>query len=282
MILNQNIMKKAILLLASITLLSCTTAETDILQADNMKPAGNASKTIDPAIGYDSPYDISKFGRDMIYKFEHATPFQIKIKAYVGLAYVDDSSSGTPYYMGADLSNGNYPLLYNLNLKYGNTIATDELILPFASNGFGVDSMIGHLPIAGIGPNIYPQNIALSFSSSGATPEELELLYRAGKIYYMSYEIIDSANNLVANGFVNSGFPSGIGSFGTLPSNWSQVGFDTNFNRELIAASNSKEIVVTDDLSSFGSTVPFTYLGNNYEVRMFSDPNIVVFQVYQN
>jgi len=275
-------MKKTILLLASLLLISCNTSETDILNENNLEKAENSSKTVDPNTGYESPYDISQFGRDIIYKFEHNTPFQIKIKAYVGLAYVDDSNPGTPYYMGADLSNGQYPALYNLSLKYGNTIASDELVLPIASNGFGVDSTIGHFPISGLGPNTFPQNIAFSFSTSGATPEELQLLYRAGKIYYMSYEILDAANNLVTSGFVNSGFPSGIGSFGTLPPNWSHVGYDTNFNRELIVASNSKEIVVTDDLTSFGSVVPFTQGINNYEIRMFSDPNVFVFRVYPN
>jgi hypothetical protein len=275
-------MKKTIVLLTSLLLISCSTSETEILNESNSKQSANSSKTIDPVIAYESPYDISRFDRDMIYKFEHITPFQIKIKAHVGLAYIDDSNPGSPDYLGFDLSNGHYPLLYSSSLKYGNTIASDELILPIASNGFGVDSMIGHFPISGLGPNTYPQNIAFSFSTSGATIEELKLLYRAGKIYYMSYEIFDKSNNPVASGYVNSGFPSGIGSFGTLPSNWSHVGYDTNFSRELISETNSKEIVVTDDLTGFGSVVPFIYNGNSYQVKMFSDPNIVVFGVYPN
>lgn len=282
LILNQNIMKKTIVLLVSVLLLSCSTSETDILHDNETKSTGNSSKTIDPLLAYESPYDIAGVGRNVIYKFEHSTPFQIKIKAHVGLAYTEDSSPHYPDYMGFNLDNGQYPLLYDSNLKYGNTIASDELILPIASNGFGVDSMIGHFPISGLGPNIFPQNIAFSFSASGATTEELELLYRVGKIYYMSYEILDAGNNPVTSGYVNSGFPSGIGSFGTLPSNWSHVGYDTNFTRELISENNSKEIVVTDDLTSFGSVVPFSYGGNNYQVKMFSDPNIVVFGVYPN
>jgi|GEM_PF-6626120 len=277
-------MKKTIVLLTSLLLLSCSTSETSLLNDNNtqLNSKGNSAKTVDPQVGYESPYDISRFGTDMIYKFENVTPFQIKIKAYVGLAYYDSSNPSSPDYMGADLSNGYYPLLYSSSLKYGNTIVSDELILPISSNGFGVDSTIGHFPISPISPNVFPQNIAFSFITSGATDKELDLLYKAGKIYYMSYEVLDASNNLITNGFINSGFKPGIGSFGILPSNWSHLGYDANFGRELISENNTNEIVVTDDLSSFGSVVDFAYGGSNYQLKMYSYPDVVAFGAYTN
>lgn len=283
LILNQNILKKTILLLTSLLLMSCSVSETDMLNDGDAKLTnGNLAKTTDPQIGYQSPFDISQIGRNIVYKFEHATPFQIKLKAYVGLAYYDDNNPNSPDYMGYDLSNGHYPLLYNSNLKYGNTIAADAIVLPASSNGFGVDSTIGHFPISNIGPNVYPQNLAFSFNNSGATTEELDLLYNVGKIYYIEYEVLDANNNSVTTGFVNSGFTAGIGSFGTLPSNWSHRGYDATFNRELISENNSKEIVVTDDQTSFGSVINFAYGGNNYQVKMTTEQNIVVFGVDAN
>ncbi|KFF12680.1 hypothetical protein N6B72_21110 [Chryseobacterium soli] len=277
-------MKKTIVLLTSLLLLSCSTSETSLLNDNNtqLNSKGNSAKTVDPQVGYESPYDISRFGTDMIYKFENVTPFQIKIKAYVGLAYYDSSNPTSPDYMGVDLSNGYYPLLYSSSLKYGNTIVSDELILPISSNGFGVDSTIGHFPISPISPNVFPQNIAFSFITSGATDKELDLLYKAGKIYYMSYEVLDASNNLITNGFINSGFKPGIGSFGILPSNWAHLSYDANFGRELISENNTNEIVVTDDLTSFGSVVDFAYGGSNYQLKMYSYPDVVAFGAYTN
>lgn len=278
-------MKKTIVLLTSLLLISCSTSETSLLNDNNAELSsnkGNSAKTIDPQVEYESPYDISRFGHDMTYKFENVTPFKIKIKAYVGLAYYDSSNPSSPDYMGFDLSNGHYPLLYSSSLKYGNTIVSDELILPTFSNGFGVDSTIGHFPISPIGPNVFPQNLAFSFISSGATDKELDLLYNAGKIYYMSYEVLDASNNLITNGFINSGFKAGIGSFGILPSNWSHLSYDANFGRELISENSSNEIVVTDDLTSFGSVVDFAYGGNNYQLKMYSYPDVVAFGAYTN
>lgn len=280
-------MKKTIVFLTSLLLISCSTSETNLLNDSNTElnsKKENSGKTIDPQVGYTSQYNISLFGEKIRYTFVNTSPFQIKIKAYVGLAYYDSGNPISHDYMGFNLDDGNYPLLYSSNVIYGNTILSDELILPAAPNGsgFNVDSMIGHFPISNIGPNVFPQNIAFSFNSSGATNEELKLLYNAGKIYYISYEVVDVNNNTVANGFLNSGFPAGIGSFGTLPSNWSHITYDANFNRELISENNSKEIVVTDDQTSFGSVANFPYSGSNYQLRMHSYPDIVVLEVYPN
>lgn len=280
-------MKKTIVLLTSLLLISCNTPETNLLNDNNTElnsKKENSAKTLDPQLGYRSPYDIAGVGRNVGYQFENMTPFQIKIKAHVGLAYYDSGNPISHDYMGFNLDNGQYPLLYSSNVIYGNTIASDDLILPASSNGvaFMVNSMIGHFPISNLGPNVFPQNIAFSFNTSGATNEELKLLYKAGKIYYISYEVLDVNNNLVTNGSLNSGFPAGIGSFGTLPPNWSHLTYDINTNRELISENNSKEIVVTDDQTSFGSVANFTSSGSNYQLKMYSYPNIVVFEVLPN
>src|SRR5690606_19218292 len=95
---------------------------------ENTEPQ-NSVKTIDPAIGYFSKYDISSLGlpnSPLHELINNTSTLNYTVTAYLGLAY-DDGNPSSPMYYGHDLSNGNYPNFYMGSNKYGNVVATYPL-----------------------------------------------------------------------------------------------------------------------------------------------------------
>jgi len=105
------------------------------------------SPFLNPGSGYQSPWDIW-FRNDPFtpgYTFSnrggggHTSPLKLEIIPWVGLAYFDDNDDGDytdlnlvqPGNNGivADLTNGNYPLLYAHNQEVGNFIPGDAITL---------------------------------------------------------------------------------------------------------------------------------------------------------
>lgn len=266
-------MKKSIIALMGLfTLVACS--EDVYQEADKMSENGaventepqNSIKTTDPTIGYNSPYNFG--APDPIHKILNATNFELRMTAYIGLAY-DDSNTSPMYFGMFNLASGVYPNLFAGSIKYGNVVSSDVYTL------MPNDVRYCYYGSAPMTPNpISPQPTDFNFTFSGITAQEIDLLRQYGKIYYIDYEIYDpTIASVIASGSLSSGFVPNIGSFGTLPGNWQPIGNDVIHSRELLSEMGSREIVVTENVGA-GDFPSQVSIGAN-TLSMFTDPGVV-------
>lgn len=278
-------MKKSIIALMGLfTLVACS--EDAYQEADKMSENGtventepqNSVKTIDPAIGYFSKYDISSLGlpnSPLHELINNTSTLSYTVTAYLGLAY-DDGNPSSPMYYGRDLSNGDYPNFYMGSNKYGNVVATNPLDVSMSTTLTGQWGSVPVLPKT-IPPGLYEFNYTLS---SIADPNEIKLMNEYGKVYYYFIEV-NNGTTPVTSFWLNSGFIPNIGTFAGMPGNWNLVGFDAMFSRELISEAGSREIVVTENMSAgdFPSAHSFVYSGVTYTMTSTTDPNGVYLEL---
>lgn len=176
------------------------------------------SPFLNPGSGYQSPWDIW-FRNDPFtpgYTFSnrggggHTSPLKLEIIPWVGLAYFDDNDDGDytdlnlvqPGNNGivADLTNGNYPLLYAHNQEVGNFIPGDAITLDGSNIDESELTIVSdpaatpdeHLLVNAV--NKHPSgynNLNKVFSFSSATPQEQDLLMKYGKVFYYEVRITE-------------------------------------------------------------------------------------------
>ncbi len=192
---------------------------------------------INPGYGYQSPWDIWFRNHPFtpIYSFSnrggggHTSPLKLEIIPYVGLAYFDDNDDGnyTDLYLAqqtggsgivANMNNGNYPTLFFNNQEVGNLVAADPITLDGTSideseltiasdPSLTTDEHLLMNPANKHASGFNNLNKVFSFTSSGLTPQEEDLLMKYGKVFYYEVRITESATGIPVG---TAGNPNGF------------------------------------------------------------------------
>ena len=179
-----------------------------------------------PGENYFSPWDI-KYRHEVIPTYtimntvgsEHFSIFELHITPYIGLAYYDGVNDGryhdayqasiNPPALIADLTNGNYPNLYQMGNEIGELIPAKPIVLDGSSidhSEVSISSYADHCPVnphtPGSSPGWNPHDRYFDISHI-ATPQEQTLLAAYGKVFFYEYSIIlKSTGAVVGNGYI--------------------------------------------------------------------------------
>lgn len=179
-----------------------------------------------PGDNYYSPWDI-KYRNDVIPTYtimnhtagEGYSIFELHLTPYIGLAYYDGVNDGqyhdayqaslTPPALIADLTNGNYPNLYQNGNEIGELIPAKPIVLDGSSinhSEVSISSYADHCPVnphtPGSSPGWNPEDRFFDISGA-ATPQEQDVLARYGKVFFYEYRVILKSNgSVVGNGFI--------------------------------------------------------------------------------
>lgn len=177
-------------------------------------------------INYFSPWDI-KFRNEVIptYTISNTTGgeglsiFELHLTPYIGLAYYDGVNDGhyhdsymasiNPPALIADLTNGNYPNLYQTGNEIGELIPAKPIILDgstLENSEVSISSNADHCPVnphtPGSSSGWNPKDRYFDISST-ATQFEQDLLAAYGKVFFYEYRVILKSNgSVVGNGFI--------------------------------------------------------------------------------
>ncbi len=160
---------------------------------------------------YASPWDIwyrQEFRKQPSYiiangNAEDITPLDLRVTPIVGLAYYDGVTDGlyhdvaNPLNPPIDLSNGNYPNLYDGVNEVGMLVRGDTFFVnayPSPSHSIRMESQTDHLPRPGVNP-AYP-GITQGFTFPGLTNAETQLLAEFGKVFWYQVEVFHKNNNV--------------------------------------------------------------------------------------
>jgi len=234
-------MKKLLFLLGGVVTLTACSSDTvfDEQGTDEELPMGTNSFNPDnpghydpgsilngPGDNYYSPWDI-KYRNDVIPTYtimnhtagEGYSIFELHLTPYIGLAYYDGVNDGqyhdayqaslTPPALIADLTNGNYPNLYQNGNEIGELIPAKPIVLDGSSinhSEVSISSYADHCPVnphaPGSSPGWNPEDRFFDISGA-ATPQEQAVLARYGKVFFYEYRVILKSNgNVVGNGFI--------------------------------------------------------------------------------
>jgi len=179
-----------------------------------------------PGENYFSPWDI-KYRHEVIPTYtimntvgsEHFSIFELHLTPYIGLAYYDGINDGryhdayqasiNPPALIADLTNGNYPNLYQMGNEIGELIPAKPIVLDGSSidhSEVSISSYADHCPVnphtPGSSPGWNPHDRYFDISHI-ATPQEQNLLAAYGKVFFYEYSVIlKSTGAVVGNGYI--------------------------------------------------------------------------------
>lgn len=149
-------------------------------------------------INYVSPWDVwARKDYNVTYGFRNGAEnsiYELEFTAYIGLAYFDDTDDGLyrdpdqGFALVADLTNGNYPNLYQNNQEIGNLIAAVPIVLDgttLIESELTIGENGNHCPVTGGGLMPWnPNNEFFDIASNGATSQEVQLLAAYGKVFF--------------------------------------------------------------------------------------------------
>jgi len=129
---------------------------------------------------------------------EFNSPYNLRVRALVGLAYFDgnndgiydDLNTGASY----NLALGNYPTLYANNQEVGNLVYNTNpfVVNAYPATGSSIRMEDGILHLAdGSTPVYLPPNVSDIFLFQNLTGPERTLLYQYGKVFFYEVEVID-------------------------------------------------------------------------------------------
>lgn len=268
--------KTTLLLFGLFTLFACS--EDDVQDMDNQ--ISEDAQGVDPptvpvvvADEYYSPYDSTIAGSPIQYFIHNNSPLIIELTPMIGLAYFDGMDNGlynhSSFSSPIDLSNGDYPNLYNRGTEYLNLIQGEPILV--GANGHLSGAPFHHCPLINMG------GVYFDISTSGATSEESALLQDFGKVYYYRFKLIDPSNNLYFNtpgseGELRLQFKQ------TNPKTpWIDLNVSSIFSDNYFYNNSSLEIVA--DSSNTPSETYFNYIGVDYTIKYFSEAGAVFFTI---
>lgn len=221
--------------------------------------------TVDPAIGYESPFDYPDFS-GVSYGFKNGTDLDFELEAYIGLGFHDGVDDLTHF--GIDMINYNFYNLATSGLEYGNTIPTLPILIS-AFSGVGIYSQGQRCPVWHSLTPSDPILFDANTGPGGATNSEAVFLAKMGKVYYFKYNAF-KGGNFVHSGLVKVFFPEDAGG-----PNWNLGGMDFNLQDKLVYEDTTREICITTDttISAYSYYSKFTYGGQDYIIHTIVDAN---------
>lgn len=247
-------MKKVLLCCAvALFMFSCSNEE-EIQKPDTSKEV----TTVDPAIGYESPFDYPDFS-GVPYGFKNGTDLDFELQAYIGLGFHDGVDDLTHFGIG---SFGDFPNLSAGEMEYGNTIPTLPILIP-AFSGVDVSYSGYRCPVwhslTPSDPILFDANTGIG----GATHSEAVFLAKMGKVYYFKYRALKTGVE-IDSGLVKVFFPEDAGG-----PNWILGGIDVNLGDKLVYEDTTRELCITTDtsISAYSYYSEFTYAGQDYIIQ---------------
>ncbi|MDM1045162.1 hypothetical protein HX004_09680 [Myroides sp. 1354] len=286
-------MKKILLFGLAFLLFSCSQDDKEI-QSTPLE-----TQTIDPSIGYNSPYYADSSGyMDMgvtpngyiNYKLINSTNLFFTFTPYFGYGTFDfdpnipeilwpNSPSNSSNIKIFDPSSIYYsPNLITNGKKFGNFIPAEAITL----NPNQQQTFIAYNAVPLQYPGM-PTINGFNFNYTGSTVRsaERDIVGKMGKLFFIKFDVKNKTIP-VANSTVKMNFPHNLLQNG-LPNNWANVGYvDSFFGERLVYNKNSREICITiEPNSQYTDTHRFTYQGRNYEVGILTNSTDVVIYLKQ-
>ncbi|WP_353117161.1 hypothetical protein [Myroides odoratus] len=281
-------MKKILVFGLAFVLFSCSQEDKEI-QSTTVE-----TKTIDPGIGYNSPYYANAAGQmDMgvlpngyiNYKLINATDLYFTFTPYFGYGSFDFDPNITDILWPISPNNSNNlkifdpsSIYYSPNLitngkKFGNFIPAETITLN--PNQQKTYTSYNAVPFQVPG---YPNTNAFNFNYTGSTVRNVErdLIGKMGKLFFIQFDVADKKSP-IAHSKVKMNFPHNLIQNG-LPAPWVQVGYvDSFFGERLVYHKDSREICITIERSSqYQDTYRFSHNGRNYEVGIQTNTTDVI------
>lgn len=286
-------MKRILLFGLALILFSCSQDEKDI-QSTSLE-----TKTIDPGIGYSSPYYADASGyMDMgvlpngyiNYKLINATDLYFTFTPYFGYGGFDFDPNITDILWPNSPSNGNNlkifdpsNIYYSPNLitngkKFGNFIPAEAITLN--PNQQKTYTSYSAVPFQVPG---YPNTNAFNFNYTGSTVRNVErdIIGKMGKLFFIKFDVKNKTTP-ISSSTVKMNFPHNLLQNG-LPTPWVNVGYiDSYFGERLVYHKESREICITiEPKSQYKDTHHFSHNGRNYEVGIQTNATDVIVYLKQ-
>lgn len=259
----------------ALSLFSCSQEDSSIVDSNKEKEV----RTIDTAIGYESPYTYSTIhgqhtNGPFSYTLINSTDLYIEIVPFFSYGSFDEELNNSIYwpqtvrYKIMDLASSYYsPNLTANGYKYGNFVEAHPITLPpFFTRTINTSGP----PVPFQTPEWPDTNNPNSFDFSGISNiVERGFLGKMGKLYFIKFIVSNSNGTTIADSTVKMNFPHNIHSeINPLPADWGEIGInDSYFNEQLIYNKITREICITiTDESDFKDTYEFKHGNNKYEV----------------
>lgn len=277
-------MKKVFILGFALLLFSCAQADTESLNSAESKEVS----TVDPLIGYKSPYNdkgSTRLQKDMIeYLFNNETNFTFKIKPFFGLAFYDfendNDGTGEFTYRGfesmADPTSLSYsPHLLANGKQYGNFMQSDYLnpitLVKTTKSFISAAPFYNPVPILNF---FEPEGFDFSQGNPdgvATTFGELTNLSMFGKLYYAEVEVYKNGA-LIFETYLKADFPLvNSSSIYSNTGNWRTLYNDSFFGEKMVYNIRTGEICIPNtEESMYTSTEIFDYGAKTYKVGIAS------------
>ena len=275
-------MKKVFILGFALLLFSCAQADTESLNS----PESKEVSTVDPLIGYKSPYNdkgSTRLQKDMIeYLFNNETNLTFKIKPFFGLAFFDfendNDGTGRFTYRGfqsmADPTGLSYaPHLIANGKQYGNFMQSDYLN-PITLVNTTKSLICTALPFLITVPVSMYTGEPEGFDFSQGNPDgvattqgEIFRLASFGKLYYAEVEVYKNGV-LIFETYLKADFPLvNSSSIYSNTGNWRTLYNDSFFGEKMVYNIRTGEICIPNtELSTYLSKETFEYGGKTYKL----------------
>ena len=274
-------MKKVFILGFALLLFSCAQEDTESLNSAESKEVS----TVDPLIGYKSPYNdkgSTRLQKDMIeYLFNNETNLTFKIKPFFGLAFFDfendNDGTGEFTYRGfqsmADPTGLSYaPHLIANGKQYGNFIPSHYLNpITLVNTTKSIISVAPfHIPVPT--SMFYLESEVFDFSQGNpdgvaTTRGELTNLSMFGKLYYAEVEVYKNGA-LIFETYLKADFPLvNSSSIYSNTGNWRTLYNDSFFGEKMVYNIRTGEICIPNtEESMYTSTEIFDYGSKRYKM----------------
>ncbi|MCS4239758.1 hypothetical protein [Myroides odoratus] len=275
-------MKKVFILGFALLLFSCSQEDTESLNSAESKDVS----TIDPLIGYKSPYNEDGYGSQLEtgqieYLFNNETNLTFKITPFFGLGFCDYGNGGVDdlLFRGFDLvdpvSGFDGIHLTANGKKFGNYIAShysNPITLINSTKSIISTSPQLTVPIPGFSTraNLFdfsqgnPDGVA-------STSRETMAIAGFGKLFYAEVEVYKNGV-LIFETYLKADFPLvNSSSIYSNTGNWRTLYNDSFFGEKMVYNIHTTEICIPNtELSTYLSKETFVYGGKTYKVGIAS------------